>query len=385
MTDVRGRAGDSADAIARRDRERASALLRRAERFERGAEGERHVAALLASLPEGFYVLHDLDLPASAANVDHLVIGPPGVTVVDAKAYSGRLTAGGGTLWRGRHSLRRECATTRWEADRLAEHLRVPVAAVLCFVGTELPAAVVRTDEAVACRPDGLLDLLRSGQTVLDPIRCRELASSASSLLRHRSAAGWPPPAQQQSPPSAPAATERRKKLRPVWRIAAVVAALVFLGPAMRVASQLIGSAARSAMPDVELSPVTTADTSAAETTAETGSTTTSTVEPRAAPQIDAPPTLAIECVRSGQGWTVSIVATQYVQDEQGYHTWYRVGGPASPWSYAGMFRSGLDGPPSLGGVDSNTSIELRYDRGGMTTDPETSEGYASFSTGAAC
>jgi hypothetical protein len=39
----------------------------------------------------------------SRANIDHLVIGPTGAFVVDAKNYRGRLSFSKGTLWHGRY------------------------------------------------------------------------------------------------------------------------------------------------------------------------------------------------------------------------------------------------------------------------------------------
>ena len=63
-------------------------------RWARGAAGEVVTAALLESLPrKRWVVFHDLALPGSRANVDHLVIGPTGVWVVDTKAYRGRVVA----------------------------------------------------------------------------------------------------------------------------------------------------------------------------------------------------------------------------------------------------------------------------------------------------
>ena len=60
--------------------------------WRRGAAGERRTARLLAALEcQGWAVLHDLALPGSQANLDHLVIGPGGVFVIDSKQYRGRL------------------------------------------------------------------------------------------------------------------------------------------------------------------------------------------------------------------------------------------------------------------------------------------------------
>jgi Nuclease-related domain len=77
--------------------------------WRRGAAGERRTARLLAPLERrGWAVLHDLAIPGSTANIDHLVIGPAGVMVIDSKHYRGRLHLDRyGMLWHGRHLLAR--------------------------------------------------------------------------------------------------------------------------------------------------------------------------------------------------------------------------------------------------------------------------------------
>lgn len=86
-------AGESAHESARRQREKAERLLRSAELHEKGAEGERVTAAVLDRLPgEEWTVIHDVRWPGRRfANVDHVVIGPSGVFVVDSKNWSGRI------------------------------------------------------------------------------------------------------------------------------------------------------------------------------------------------------------------------------------------------------------------------------------------------------
>ncbi|HET7519752.1 MAG TPA: nuclease-related domain-containing protein [Actinomycetes bacterium] len=73
--------------------------------WRRGAAGERRTARLLGPLErQGWVVLHDLAVPGSRANLDHLVIGPGGVFVVDSKHYRGRLQLDpSGRLWHGRY------------------------------------------------------------------------------------------------------------------------------------------------------------------------------------------------------------------------------------------------------------------------------------------
>jgi hypothetical protein len=61
-----------------------------------GAQGEQEVASILDSLPDGFVVLHDIMLPAKSGHceLDHLVLGPTGVWVLETKRWGGTLTPG---------------------------------------------------------------------------------------------------------------------------------------------------------------------------------------------------------------------------------------------------------------------------------------------------
>jgi hypothetical protein len=60
--------------------------------WRQGAAGERRTARLLAPLERhGWVVLHDLAVPGSTANLDHLALGLGGVFVIDSKHYRGRL------------------------------------------------------------------------------------------------------------------------------------------------------------------------------------------------------------------------------------------------------------------------------------------------------
>ena len=56
-----------------------------------GALGEEKLGALLDKVASpAIRVLHDRRIPKSRANIDHLVVCPSGVLVVDAKRYAGR-------------------------------------------------------------------------------------------------------------------------------------------------------------------------------------------------------------------------------------------------------------------------------------------------------
>ena len=77
--------------------------------WAQGARGERRTAARLEKHLAGYTVklLHDRRIPGHGnANVDHLAVGPGGVTVIDSKTHRGevRVERVGG-LFTDRHSI----------------------------------------------------------------------------------------------------------------------------------------------------------------------------------------------------------------------------------------------------------------------------------------
>lgn len=67
--------------------------FRASSRWEKGAHGEMAVGDVLARLPDSYVVFHDYHPMDSqgrpvAWNVDHLVVGPTGVFVIETKNYS---------------------------------------------------------------------------------------------------------------------------------------------------------------------------------------------------------------------------------------------------------------------------------------------------------
>ena len=65
------------------------ASVRRWERWFLGRKGESKVTETLKSLPNDYVILNDIVLPDSKGNVDHVLIGPNGVFVIETKNYSG--------------------------------------------------------------------------------------------------------------------------------------------------------------------------------------------------------------------------------------------------------------------------------------------------------
>ena len=152
--------------------------------WRRGAAGERRTARVLAALERhGWAVLHDLALPGSRANLDHLVIGPGGVFVIDSKHYRGRLQLDpSGRLWHGRYPLAPALRAVSFEADQAALVLTDPdvvVVPVMAVHGAQVPwgKVVVNGVPVVAARR--LPSMLRQLPAVLGPERVAVLADQA--------------------------------------------------------------------------------------------------------------------------------------------------------------------------------------------------------------
>jgi hypothetical protein len=160
--------------------------------WRRGATGERRTARLLAPLERrGWAVLHDLAIPDSKANIDHLVIGPSGVAVIDSKQYRGRLRVDrDGMAWHGRHLLVAALRRVLWQADQADEILGiadVTVAAIVAVHGAPVPWGRLQADGVTIISARRVPDLLQALPPTLGPERVAWLADRAR--LRFRAAA----------------------------------------------------------------------------------------------------------------------------------------------------------------------------------------------------
>ena len=121
---------------------------------------------------QGWVVLHDLAIPGSRANLDHLVIGPGGVFVVDSKRYRGRLQLDpSGQLWHGRYSLTAVLRTVSFEADRAAQVLADPqvVVPIVAVHGAQVPWGKVVTQGVPVVSARRLPSMLRTSRRCWDP------------------------------------------------------------------------------------------------------------------------------------------------------------------------------------------------------------------------
>jgi hypothetical protein len=156
-----------------------------ARAWQRGAHGERRTARLLNRLTrDGYVVLHDLAVPDSPANVDHLVIGPSGVFVIDSKQWTGSIHQGAdGLAWHNHYPLDRTLETIRWEAQQVSRTLGSRAAALLCVHGAHVHGGGLHA-QGVAIMPAHLLRSALGNDRVLSDADVELLATTALTTLR---------------------------------------------------------------------------------------------------------------------------------------------------------------------------------------------------------
>lgn len=161
-----------------------------------GAEGERRVGEVLQGV-RGIEVLHDRLIPGSRANIDHLVVGPSGVFVIDAKKYTGKLEVRDkGGLFRHDPHLYVNGRDRTKTADGVLRQVKVvrtalgddfadvQIRGVLCFIGAKWPLMKHphRVNGVVVVWPKGLPKVVTASGALDD--RVADVAEQLRSRLR---------------------------------------------------------------------------------------------------------------------------------------------------------------------------------------------------------
>jgi hypothetical protein len=129
-------------------------------------------------------VLHDLAVPGSPANIDHLVIGPSGVFVIDSKQWTGSIDQGiDGLVWRNCYRLDRTLDIVRWEAETVGRVLGTRATALVCVHGAHVQGGGLHA-QGVAIVPAHLLRGALGDDRVLSDADVRVLATTAWTRLR---------------------------------------------------------------------------------------------------------------------------------------------------------------------------------------------------------
>lgn len=176
-----------------------TALKKQARAWEAGSVGEQRAQRKLDLLRRyGFSIAHDVLLePGKRWNLDHLVIGPPGVFFVDAKNWRGKVYLGrDGVLMRRWFAGRTQGSKTASMADEvmkvraMAGHasgrLGHPVAPVICLAGAQSRhfEGVAKSQGVYVVGVETVMPWLRDSAPILSKDQVGMLSEISERLFR---------------------------------------------------------------------------------------------------------------------------------------------------------------------------------------------------------
>lgn len=155
-----------------------------------GARGEIVTGRLLLPLTAiGAVVLHDRRIPRSRANIDHIVVSPAGVWIVETKNYRGAVEVRAGEL---RVAGRRKQAFIRealHEAETVARVIApVPVGAIVAIHGARFPLRSIVLEGVPVIPASELVRFITTRPAIYPPDVVARLAADISRALPPKAA-----------------------------------------------------------------------------------------------------------------------------------------------------------------------------------------------------
>lgn len=144
----------------------------------------------------GWLLLNDVRWPGKQqAVLDHVLVGPGGVVVVDDQDWTGEVSVVAGVLWQGRfartQSVERALAQCAAVASILAPPFRRSVRPLICIARQPDLFGITDSDVAVA-GADRAVDAILALPAVLNPQTVTDLYTYLGRELSRESAAGIP-------------------------------------------------------------------------------------------------------------------------------------------------------------------------------------------------
>jgi hypothetical protein len=161
-------------------------VSRNTRAWRAGARGERATARLLRRLDRrGYTVFHDVAIPGTPANADHVVMGPAGVVLVDSKRYTGRVwQSPDRRVWHNHCPMDRPLRALRLETAAIAGLLGVPVRPLVCVHRAHVDMAGLVAGEVEIVPAGRLRGLLTAAPPLLSQADLAALVARAHIMLR---------------------------------------------------------------------------------------------------------------------------------------------------------------------------------------------------------
>jgi hypothetical protein len=152
----------------------------------RGAVGEIAIGRILERLGPDWTVLHAVPVGAGASDIDHVLIGPPGVFTLNTKNHTGQAVWVAGRTLMVAGQKQRHLYNAAHEASRAAALLTrivgnpVPVTGVVVILSPKSLTVKAKPEGAAVVTDTRLLAWIRHQPVILTPGQIRMIADAAA-------------------------------------------------------------------------------------------------------------------------------------------------------------------------------------------------------------
>jgi hypothetical protein len=98
-------------------------FLRQYHFWRAGIEGEQKIVVALIPLDDSYFLINDIKLPSSRGNIDHILLSPKGIFVIETKNYSGGVRCYGDAWYVGSGGWAKPIGSVSKQAKRNAYEL----------------------------------------------------------------------------------------------------------------------------------------------------------------------------------------------------------------------------------------------------------------------
>jgi hypothetical protein len=130
-------------------------------------------------------VFHDIGIPGTPANADHLLIGPPGVILIDSKRYTGQVTqSADGRVWHNHYPMDHSLRSLQLETAAISAALGVRVRPVVCVHHAQVAHGGLVAGDVEILPARRLRGMLHNRRQQLGEADVATLVAHALSVLR---------------------------------------------------------------------------------------------------------------------------------------------------------------------------------------------------------
>ena len=151
----------------------SAVFLGRYYAWEAGTRGEKAVARTLQELDDSYYLLSNVRLPRGKGDIDHVLLGPNGVFVIETKNYSGKVMCYGDDWYRQQRKMKEKA-----RVGSISEQARRSASDLKSFIWRKNRFRVHVSPICVFTNPSVGLELEKPAVPIL---RLRELISFVKS------------------------------------------------------------------------------------------------------------------------------------------------------------------------------------------------------------